>query len=486
MLQQALGPVMIPPLIDITADYRCGRHPQGQGFAGELYLELWEGKTKLLYGELFDVEKGALKEPHHFWDYLLHSVERVVALLHMINQTRSRRPELKEELEKFALLVGQRVPHAAFFVRSYLDFSKKLAMTTDMSFPLESTRLGEWPQGLVEDPIRLSPAVRLMFGYVAALQYFLMLGNLGYATRYSLKIVCALDIWFKVLHILYAVSPFLVRRFFYAILVLDPGMRKFMFDRTAPLIMTMVPALSPDLVTIARENGWPEPVPQPLDMQAELADNPKAGGNVHVVPLTLIDRTGIGFGCRSSSTRKTVAHVGMMQLHVAAGNFLCALSTCKRQYLYVRNFDQAKSRRGVLVPGCPLEVKVQHGDVVVVHDSAVCPSFLEANVDCTGLSGEDCLERIKLFCYSAKAKDVYFMATVQSDSLLRNEGAFFGARNASAVKAARDDGKQRRDKRAERRSKKTESVLGKQQPSRKRKLERKGTKNGGQDELQES
>ena len=34
------------------------------------------------------------------------------------------------------------------------------------------------------------------------------------------------------------------------------------------------------------------------------------------------------------------------------------------------------------------------------------------------------------------------------------------------------------------RNKKTK--FGKQQPSRKRKLERKGTKNGGQDELQES
>ena len=147
----------------------------------------------------------------------------------------------------------------------------------------------------------------------------------------------------------------------------------------------------------------------------ELADNAKAGGNVHMRLLTLIDRAGIGFGCRASSTRKTAAQMDV-QLHVAAGNVLYALATSERRYLYIRNFEQAKARRGVLVPGTLHKVKVQHGDVIVVHQEEACPSSLKAKVDCTGLSREDCFERVKSFCHAARDRDVYFMAIVESDS----------------------------------------------------------------------
>ena len=105
-----------------------------------------------------------------------------------------------------------------------------------------------------------------------------------------------------------------------------------------------------------------------------------------------------------------------VQLHVAAGNVLYARSTSEGRYLCIRNFEQAEARRAVLVPGTLNKVKVQHGDVIVVHHEDACPSFLNAKVDCTGLSREGCFERVKSFYHAARDKYVYFMAIVESDS----------------------------------------------------------------------
>ena len=46
----------------------------------------------------------------------------------------------------------------------------------------------------------------------------------------------------------------------------------------------------------------------------------------------------------------------------------------------------------------------------------MCPSFLEAKVDCTGLSREDCFERVKSFFHAARDKEVGFLAIVENDS----------------------------------------------------------------------
>ena len=69
--------------------------------------------------------------------------------------------------------------------------------------------------------------------------------------------------------------------------------------------------------------------------------------------------------------------------------------------------------------------------------------------------------------------EAHFLAIVESDKPTGNEGGFCGALQASGSKAAEMDG-----------GKGDKTRLGKQQPSRKRKLKR--TENGGQDELQES
>ena len=132
--------------------------------------------------------------------------------------------------------------------------------------------------------------------------------------------------------------------------------------------------------------------------------------------LKLVGKARVGFGCRASSTRKTVVPINGVQLYVAAGNVFCALSTFEKQYLYVRYFEHAKTSMPELTPGTPQMIRVQHGDVIVVDDSVVCPSFLEAKVDCTGLSREDCFERVKSFFHAARDKEVGFMAIVESDS----------------------------------------------------------------------
>ena len=83
MLQEALDPVLPRPLIEIVGDYSCAS--RSRQFAEELYAELWKGKTRLLHTELFDVKKGVLKEPHHFWEYLAGGAERVVVFVRMLS-----------------------------------------------------------------------------------------------------------------------------------------------------------------------------------------------------------------------------------------------------------------------------------------------------------------------------------------------------------------------------------------------------------------
>ena len=186
------------------------------------------------------------------------------------------------------------------------------------------------------------------------------------------------------------------------------------------------------------------PVAKPSVMMEELADNEKAGGDVHMRLLTRIDGASIGFGCRASSTRKTVAHINGVQLHVAAGNFLCALSTSERQYLYIRNFEQAKARRGELIPGTPHKVKVQHGDVIVVHQEDTCPSFLKAKVDCTGLSREDCFERVKSFCHAAKDKESNLWRLWKAISVWERRGSLLMRRKSLAPVSKSERSEERR------------------------------------------
>ena len=108
------------------------------------------------------------------------------------------------------------------------------------------------------------------------------------------------------------------------------GDRK-LFNATAPIAMGVDRALSNALTATARENGWAEPVAEKMEMQAELADNGEAGGDVHMQPLQLVAQSidGVRYEVlfTASSTLKTVASPYSFQLHIAAGNVLCARST---------------------------------------------------------------------------------------------------------------------------------------------------------------
>ena len=86
-------------------------------------------------------------------------------------------------------------------------------------------------------------------------------------------------------------------------------------------------------------------------MQEELADNEEAGGSVHMQPLMPVDQSldgdynGLYFA--GSSTLKTVASkYKRWQLHIAAGNVLCALShSSEHRYFYIRSFEDGKVRQ---------------------------------------------------------------------------------------------------------------------------------------------
>ena len=105
MLEEALGPLLIKPLIGIVVEY-SSYGSRSRQFAEELYHELWEGKTDLLKKELYDLERDVLKEPHHFWDYLSGGAQPAVAFVHMLWETREKHPKLEEDTESFAKLVS--------------------------------------------------------------------------------------------------------------------------------------------------------------------------------------------------------------------------------------------------------------------------------------------------------------------------------------------------------------------------------------------
>ena len=74
-------------------------------FAEELYGELAKGKIGLLYQELYDLESGTLKEPHHFWDYLAGEEQPAPVFVYMLKVAWEMHQELKPALDSFAKMV---------------------------------------------------------------------------------------------------------------------------------------------------------------------------------------------------------------------------------------------------------------------------------------------------------------------------------------------------------------------------------------------
>ena len=466
MLEAALGSFLIKPLVGIVTDYseECSRQ-----FAEELYAELAEGKTGLWYKELYDAEGNVLKERHYFWDYLSGRMQRVVVLTYMLWQANSGYEHLRKALDSFATLVGKKVPQAEYFVRRYFDGRAR--------FLLHNMSMDEWPQiwmnehggGRAGKQSGSRARESASYGLVAAIHCALMQDNLKWLKHFAKHRDLESSEWLKCFQLLHAVEPFLLRKFFDIDFAEDEASDGTLFAVTALAAVQIDPVLSNRLIAIAKRNRWARPVAKQIELGAELADNAEAGGSVHMQPLQPVaqnlDCTGCGLYFAGSSTLKTVANNYGVQLHIAAGNVLCALSKQHGYALFIRSFESGKVSTHPLVADHQIKVNVQHGDVTAVSYRDACVFFLKEEAYCTSLSARERFERVKSFCYSARDTWACFLAIVQSD------GVDDGTR----------DSRKRKDG-----GKKTKMELGKQQPSRRQKLEHKGAGNGGQDELQES
>ena len=427
MLEAALDSMLIKPLIGIVVEYNSYGSRSRQ-FAEELYHELWEGRTDMLKKELFDVTKGVLKEAHYFWNYLSGRAQPAAAFAHMLLEAQHRHSRLKETLESFAKLACVRVPQTAYFAVEHC--------LGNLYFRLYNMSVDEWPQALVNDRVWNELIRMFRYGSIPELHYMLMQGDLQWLKKYAKQITWHSEEWIAAFRFLHALEPAFLLRFFEIHFAKESPDDRRLFDATAPIAMGVDPTLSNALTAIASENGWEESVAIKLEIGTKLADHKEAGGDVHMQPLQPVAQSldAICSGARyaASSTLKTAADRCGLQLHLAAGNVLCVLSTTKHYYLHIRNFETGKVSTHPLDLGHP--VQVQHGDVITINWKKECPFFLKATIADRGLTRGGCFDCLKAFCYAAK-EDVFFVAIVQTDSLVAEEETRLAvAPSASGVK----------------------------------------------------
>ena len=408
LLKETLGSLLPSCLIAIVAGYGASRSLQ---FAEELYAELWDGKTDLL-GKLYDAERNILTESHAFWEHLSRGAQRVVAFVHMLIKARTKHPKLKGQLRSFAELVCDKVPQTAYLIREYLGDRIYLDWT--------QTSLGSWPQALLDDQKYFGTDVYSSFLLVTRVYYLLKQSNVKRLENYLYSVPLDKFDWFYVLRTLYAFEPALLRKFFAIGFAKDSSRDREFFEMTAPIAMGLDLALDSDLIAIAKNNGWAEPVAG-KSVQKDLADSEEAGGSVHMQPLMPVDQSldsdynGLYFA--GSSTLKTVAsRLATWQLHIAAGNVLCALShSIETGCFYIRSFEDGKVNSYELRNGDSVKVHVQHGDVIFMSFGGQFASFISREFHCTGLSETERFESIKSFCYAARHFMVDFIAIVEND-----------------------------------------------------------------------
>ena len=146
LVQKALAPVLPTLAVDIVAGY-SHLHP-ARLFAEGLYEELYKGQTRILFRELYNVKKNALREPHVFWQYLGQAtLPTFVVLKCMLEaakekwraQNARKHCILNRPLGRFARLVGKKFPFAGFFMKHYIRCARAFIMNVSMD---------EWPQVL--------------------------------------------------------------------------------------------------------------------------------------------------------------------------------------------------------------------------------------------------------------------------------------------------------------------------------------------------
>ena len=417
MLRETLDPLLIDPLIEIVAGYRAGHTLQ---FAEDLYAELWEGKTDLLHRELCDAEMNILAESHAFWDYLSEGTRRVMGFVHTLQRAQGKHPELKKTLERFAKAVLGKVPQTGCLIGQYLDGT--------LSFWLNNVWLDEWPNALINDQTCLTSKRHTHHDVVAGVYYLLMQGTAERLKNYLDIANLNSDGCIHMFRTLYAVEPSLLSKFFDIEFATDSARDMKLFRAAAPAAISIDPSLSSVLLAIAERNGCEEVVAERVEVPAALADNAEAGGSVHMQPLIpfaqSLDIPADDLWHAASSTGKTVADRDGLQLYVAAGNVLCALSTRYCCYLQIRSFADDTVSAHELATGHAIKVNVQHGDVIVLNQRKHCPPFLKEKGYCAGLSEKERFERVKSFFYRAIDFQVNFVVIVESDQGERTSQEF--------------------------------------------------------------
>ena len=410
VLKETLEPLLIDPLIEIVAGYAASRSLQ---FAEELYAELWNGKTDLLHNELYDAERNMLIEPHAFWDYLAQGAQPVVGFMQILMEAETKHQNLEEQLRSFAVLVSAKVAQAAYLIGKYLG--------NRVSLDCMRASLDSWPQALLDDHTFFRASAHGSLELMTRVYYLLKQSNVEQFRKLLYSKVFDKNQWFYVFCTLHELEPTLLRKFFDINLAKDSSRDREFFEMTAPIAMCIDSALSRDLIAVAKHNGWAEPVAEQIKANAELADNAEAGGSVYMQPLMPVDRIldsayhGLYFA--GSTTLKTVASkYRRWQLHIAAGNVLCAFShSSETSYFYIRSFEDGKVDRHDLKNDNSVKMHVQHGDVIAMDWGEQITSVISKEFHCTGLSEKERFECIKSFCYAARYSTVDFVAIVEND-----------------------------------------------------------------------
>ena len=316
-----------------------------------------------LLGKLYDAERSILTEPHVFWDYLAQGAQPLMGFVHMLMEAETKHQKLKGTLRSFAVLVSEKVPQTGYLIREYLgDRVYLYGMRTN---------LDSWPQALLDDEAYFGAHVYDSFGLMTRVYYLLKQSNVQRRENFLYSQPLGKLNWPYVLRTLHELEPALLRKFFDINFAKDSSRVGKFFEMTVPIAMGLDPVMGSDLIAIAKNNGWAEPVAEE-SVRKKLGDGEDVGGSVHMQPLVPVDQSLDSASnvllFAGSSTLKTVSNNFLeWQLHIAAGNVLCALShSSETSYFYIRSFEDGKVDRYELSNGNSVKVHVQHGDVIVL------------------------------------------------------------------------------------------------------------------------
>ena len=409
MLKTVLEPLIAKPLIEIVAAFSSVS--PSRLFAEELYAELYAGRTDLLEGELYDAQRGVLNESHHFWAYLSDAaLPTVMIFVHMLWCAR-----VMARFPGFVNLAFERVPQASCFAAHYFHDNRPSALPVNVS-------MDEWPQALTNDKTFFQFTNLSFFELLKRTHYLLTRNKVKQLKASVLGASLDRSTWNNVLCALHRVEPDLLLKLLDATDPSDLFVNKELFEMAFCTAHSADPKLHLFLKAMAKSRGWKESRVE--QAHQEHKDDRHAGGSVHMQPLTPVAKH-LGCGDKDlpiamSSTGKTASSGSCTHLFISANNWLCAHSIFKRPHLYIRSFESGRVSSFGVSAETVVQVKVQPGDVVAIAEHERYPHFLQQPIDCTGLSPEDCLARLKTFCYLIKS-NVDFLAVIESDPLSRAE-----------------------------------------------------------------